>query len=332
MQMNFIKKFVRAIRRMISYLKALLRNMSSRRMTGPVSSWKPMPNRKEKILRHIDPSVQIGLEIGPLSMPIVSKKEYDGKVWYIDYASSEKLKEVYRNDTYVKVDDIVETDYIWGEQSLPELVNGTLFQYVVASHVIEHVPDMIGWLNEIAEVLDDNGILSLAIPDKRYTFDVLRELSTPGMLIDAHIRGLRRPDPQAIFDYMTLSCALDSADAWDKKIDGKKLKPASTLFQAYAAAQNSFLDLNYRDAHVNIFTPSRFLDLVEVLSRLNLLEFTVVDIFDTAPYTIEFFVSLERLSRMQGPEQKIFTQLANIEIARKKISIEASYIRYPSVS
>ncbi len=45
---------------------------------------------------------------------------------------------------------------------------------LVASHVIEHVPDLITWLREIASVLKPTGQARLAIPDRRYTFDLLR--------------------------------------------------------------------------------------------------------------------------------------------------------------
>jgi SAM-dependent methyltransferase len=157
--------------------KKLLKTLRRRR--GPLPSYSRP--RRDTLLSHIDASSQVGLEIGPLSHPIVTKAESNGRIFYVDSAPANELRAKYRNDTYVKADAIVETDYLWGKQTLPELVEVKSFDYVLASHVIEHVPNLIGWLREVATVLRDDGVLSLAVPDKRYTFDLKRELtSLPG--------------------------------------------------------------------------------------------------------------------------------------------------------
>ncbi|MCY7273284.1 MAG: class I SAM-dependent methyltransferase [Phormidesmis sp. CAN_BIN44] len=67
---------------------------------------------------------------------------------------------------------IVDVDYVWGEKSLIDLLETEApLDYVIASHVIEHVPDFIGWLSEVRGILKPGGILSLAIPDKRQCLD-----------------------------------------------------------------------------------------------------------------------------------------------------------------
>ena len=45
---------------------------------------------------------------------------------------------------------------------------------------------MIGWLQEIASVMKAGGILSLAVPDKRFTFDRERETTTLEQLLKIH--------------------------------------------------------------------------------------------------------------------------------------------------
>jgi hypothetical protein len=315
---TIIRKILMEVMRLLPFTRPYFAKIP--RLFPLVSSLQPEKNRnrKENLLSLIDPFCMEGLEIGPLSRPIVNKSDRT-QIYYVDYASSEKLKEVYQNDSFVKIDEIVETDFIWGEKTLPELINGKRFNYIIASHVIEHVPDLIGWLMELAEVLEDNGILSLAIPDKRYTFDYLRELSSPGMILDAYIRHLRRPSPQAIFDYMALSCALDPADAWAGKIDRKNLKPASTLEEAFYAAHQSAIDTLYHDAHVNIFTPTRFLELLDIFSQLNLVDFFVADFYDTSPNSIEFFVSLKRFPRSLNKEDKIRLQRESIQTVLSRL-------------
>ena len=79
-------------------------------------------------------------------------------------------------------------DFIWDDgKPLREAIPANLvFDYVIASHVIEHAPDMIGWLRQVAGVLRTGGILSLAVPDKRFTFDEGRELTTLDQLLTAN--------------------------------------------------------------------------------------------------------------------------------------------------
>ena len=120
-----------------------------------------------------------------------------------------------------------------GEETLNQAVKGCSFDYVIASHVIEHVPDMIGWMKEVSEVLKDDGILSLAIPDKRYSFDFQREISTPGMFIEAYLRKNRKPTPQAIFDYFGLTAKVDVESAWKDQLTRTSLQPQGKLTEVF---------------------------------------------------------------------------------------------------
>jgi SAM-dependent methyltransferase len=275
--------------------------------------------RRARIVSRINPSSQEGLEIGPLFSPIVTKAEASGKVWYVDYATADLLKEKYLNDPNVRVDEIVDVDYLWGQHSLSELVDGKQFDYVIASHVIEHVPDMLGWLDEAAQVLKDKGVLSLAVPDKRYSFDILRELSTMGMLLEAHLLHRRRPGPREIFDHFSLASKVDVGAAWAGQLDRAKLERHHELDQAFALVQKGFQTQQYQDVHVNTFTPGSFLDLLEMAARLDLLGFAVVDFYDTARNSLEFFVSLERLSRTENRQDALERQLVSLAWARNQI-------------
>ncbi len=86
--------------------------------------------------------------------------------------------------------------------------------FVFASHVIEHAPDMIGWLRQIGQVLGDGGQLYLAIPDKRLCFDVNRDLTTMADLVDAHLRGLSAPGFRQIYDFHSRIIEVDAAALW----------------------------------------------------------------------------------------------------------------------
>lgn len=104
--------------------------------------------RNALILRGIEPRVMSGLEIGPLNNPVVKKE--DGSVRYVDFADTETLR-AKPYDKTINPSDIVDVDYVWGIQPLKEII-GDPVEYIIAAHVIEHVPDLVGWLHDLHRV------------------------------------------------------------------------------------------------------------------------------------------------------------------------------------
>ena len=145
-------------------------------------------NRQEKLLHDVRKD-GIGLEIGPSFRPAAAKR--DGfRVQVIDHMSREQLVEKYK-DNPVDVAKIEEVDFVWKGEPYAELTGKTKFyDWIIASHVIEHTPDLIGFLKECDSVLKDGGILSLAVPDKRFCFDHFRALTGISKVIDAHVARL----------------------------------------------------------------------------------------------------------------------------------------------
>ena len=109
--------------------------------------------RKNKILRHITKEGR-GIEIGPSHNPITPKK--DGYlVHIIDHMSREQLINKYR-DHNVNLDNIEEVDFVWQGQPYSELTGKCkYYDWIIASHMIEHTPDLIGFLNECDAILKD---------------------------------------------------------------------------------------------------------------------------------------------------------------------------------
>jgi SAM-dependent methyltransferase len=275
--------------------------------------------RRDILLSGIDVSTQTGLEIGPLSHPLVTKQESNAQVFYVDSATAAQLREKYRDDAFVQADAIVETDYLWGRQTLPELVHGKTFDYVLASHVIEHVPNMIGWLREIATVLRDEGMLSLAIPDKRYTFDLKRELTSFGALVESFLLDRRRPSLRDVFDHKALAAHVDLFKVWDRELDCSALKNHGSWEEAWRETKAYQDSDDYVDVHVTIMTPASFLDILDGINRLGLLDFSVANFVDTQKYTLEFFAGLQRTPRGLPRETAFARQRDSIAAARARL-------------
>jgi hypothetical protein len=88
-----------------------------------------------------------GLEIGPLARPIVPKKGTG--VLYADHLPTDKLRDKYRGHELVSNDHIQGVDIVVGPSGIGDAVGSRRFNYVLASHVIEHIPNPLGWFNDI---------------------------------------------------------------------------------------------------------------------------------------------------------------------------------------
>ena len=266
------------------------------------------------LLAHIDPRRQLGLEIGALCRPVVTQDM--GDIRYVDHMSTADLQSKYAHDTNVDIKTIVPVHYVWGAQRLPEAVRGELFDYVIASHVIEHVPDTIGWLQEISEVLKPGGLLSLAIPDMRYTFDCLRECSTLADLVEAYLEKRRQPNFRQVYNHFSEVAAVPSqvstAQLWAGTIardDVPLLHPDLIPDLSDEDTRYYFQILNhgqhYMDVHCHVYTPESFVRLLKRLAGVNLLGFRVRSFFETRLNENEFFLTLEKLPpELQGPERR----------------------------
>ena len=115
------------------------------------------------------------IEIGPLDNPKLKKDECN--VYYLDYRSTDEIKEVYKN-SYAILDSIVNIDYATGNRTYRETVGTKKFDAVYSSHCIEHTFDIIGHLNDVCSILKENGRYVLVIPDCENSFDLFRQPTT----------------------------------------------------------------------------------------------------------------------------------------------------------
>lgn len=249
----------------------------------------------------IDERNQRGLEIGPLATPIASRA--NGAVFYVDHVDTETLRRKYAEDAHMRtrLDEIVEVDYVLSEgQSLAELLASEgPFDYIIASHVIEHIPDVVTWLDEIHGLLSPGGILSLVLPDKRFTFDVNRAPTDVSAILDAHHQKLVRPAFGHIFDFSSRTIhGVDATKIWSGEEDYKGVRrtdcPDPDLM-AFEFAQKSLASDGFIDIHCHVFTPASFLEIIDKLGHLGLLKYELASFHPTARDDLEFFVSLRAL-------------------------------------
>lgn len=179
-------------------------------------SWNLSPklSRQDKILKNIDIHGK-GLEIGPSHNPVAPKREgFDVDI--VDHMSQEGLKQKY-SEHDVDTNTIEHVDFVWNGELLSELIGRTdYYDWIIASHVIEHIPDPISFRQQCQRLLKPEGKLALIVPDKRYCFDHLQPITMSGSLLDALHERRTRPTPGQIFDYVANACGLNQDCAWNQ--------------------------------------------------------------------------------------------------------------------
>jgi SAM-dependent methyltransferase len=126
-----------------------------------------------------------GLEFGagsaPLPLPL------DCEVKYADFLP---LEEVRARKAKAATPDFVRLDYVMGIED-PYLVSDDSLEFVIASHVIEHVRNPLRAFREVYRKLRVGGRLVLIVPDKLRTFDRRRQLTS----IEHLMLDYESPDP-----------------------------------------------------------------------------------------------------------------------------------------
>jgi predicted SAM-dependent methyltransferase len=215
----------------------------------------------------------LGLEIGPSHSPIAPKRQ-GFNVHVVDYLDADGLREKFKAEG-VDTEQIEDVDFVWHGESLPELVGGRhRYDWVIASHVIEHLPDLVFFFNGCEQVLKPDGVVSLIIPDKRYCFDHFQPLSTTGNVLDAHLQNRTRPTPGSVFDFCVNHTLSDGRISWSAEDQGDF---AMTYSFEYALQhwEHTRQTEDYVDAHVWRFVPDSFRLIVQDLNMLGLINLSI---------------------------------------------------------
>ena len=254
-------------------------------------------SREELLLQGLDLAQTTGAEIGPLARPLVSKEH--ARVIYVDHSDAATLRQRYAGHADVEVSRI-EVDVIWGAKTLRQAIRHANalppdgLDYVIASHVVEHVPDFVGWLREVRQVLRADGRLRLAVPDRRYTFDRLRRESSLTEVLAAWVQQDRRPNVHSLLDFCLNETRLSAEDAWAGRFDEdalRQLRP-HTLQSALLVARDALYNGGYHDVHCWTFTPRSFALLAAELAHHGLIDFECEFFHDTRRNANEFIVGL----------------------------------------
>jgi len=146
----------------------------------------------EKYLRGATRGVELGGFHAPNHLP-------DGcQADYVDQASIDELKTRFPeiNDLNCVFASILDN----GERL--STISSEHYDFLIANHMIEHTEDFIKTIQNHLRVIKPNGYILYAIPDKRFTFDVDRELTPYEHLEDEYINGSEKNRKSHYADFL----------------------------------------------------------------------------------------------------------------------------------
>lgn len=139
----------------------------------------------------------IGLEIGSLHKPL----PLDACVIHVDRFSTEELKCNYAKDKNISIDQIRQVQVAWKDGVYPFFDNNA-FDFVVNSHVLEHVCNPGRQIMEWLRVIRPGGVLYMIVPDKNYCFDRKRQVTPIQHLLQEFKDNISEVSIDHYYDYM----------------------------------------------------------------------------------------------------------------------------------
>jgi hypothetical protein len=241
---------------------------------------------RDHLAATVDIKKTVGLEIGAMDLPFVEPGE--GSCDFADFRTTEELRELARRTVGHNPDFVVPV--LHNLRAGYDAISKT-YDWIAASHVVEHVADLIGWFDILHSKLHENGIVFLVVPDKRFTFDYHRRLTNLSDVVTAHQQQLRTPSFRQVFDhYFYTTDQIDPGQIWKGVRPGPALRNYAV---AIGRAENALT--TYEDAHCSVFTPESFNELINELTVSGLLEFRLETLRPTSLHQLDFTAVLCRV-------------------------------------
>lgn len=212
----------------------------------------------------------------------------------------------------VNVNNIEDVDFVWQGESYTELTGKkNHYDWIIASHVIKHTQDLVGFLNECDSILKDDGIVSLVVPGKRYCFDHYRPITGLSQVVDSHFRKATNHSPGTAAEFYLNVVSRSEKIAWSKKTTGR-YRFLHSLEDAQRGIETVRKDEGYFDTHAWCFVPHSFRLIIHDLYHLGLIPFQEVDCFSTRG--CEFYVTLGRHGKGVGKSRMEMLKLIESEM------------------
>jgi SAM-dependent methyltransferase len=183
-----------------------------------------------------------GIEIGALHNPLPVPEGVE--VRYVDRATEAELRRMYPE---LNGEDLVATTIVGDAENLSAIADDSV-DFVIANHLLEHLENPIRGLQEMTRVVRPGGILYIALPDPRVTFDRNRPLTSIDHLVREYREG-------------TVATREDHFVEWVEKVEPLTGGPVEGTVATGAARVRQLLDLDY-SIHFHVWRAETFLEFL----------------------------------------------------------------------
>lgn len=206
-----------------------------------------------------------GIEIGALHSPLkISPKR--ASIVYVDRMDNRQLRKHYPE---LKLQDFVKVGIVDDGEKL-EKIDDASQNFVIANHFIEHCEDPLITLQNNLRVLKKDGVIYWSVPNKIYTFDKQRPITSIGHLWQDHLKGLRFSRKKHYQQWVRYVLDLSGKKA-DKKVK-ELIKTKSSI-------------------HYHVWTPDSFRKFLNFAKKKLSLRFKIIEITTNLA---EFIVILKK--------------------------------------
>ena len=203
-----------------------------------------------------------GIEIGALNAPL--QTFHRARVRYLDRLPTAQLRSAFPEIAH---EPLVEIDLVDDGETLTSLPNDSC-DFVIANHVLEHTRNPIGAIKNMFRVLKPDGILYLALPDKRFTFDSARAVTSYEHLKRDYFESPDWSDAEHYRDW--IRSVGQVTDATELAARAEKIQATRGEIHFHVWTQREFIELI-----LNLRRDFRFPIEIEALIK-NAQEFVVV--------------------------------------------------------
>lgn len=207
--------------------------------------------KRKRMARWLSGSgIEIGALHNPLSLP-------DGaEVRYVDRFDETQLRKHYPE---LADKPLVPVSLIGNAQDLSVLSDNAV-DFVVANHLFEHLDNPIRGLEEMARVLRPGGVLYLALPEPRATFDSRRRLTSVKHLVRDYRRGPKRSRKAHFTEWV---------EKVEMYTDGGQVEDVG-------ARVRQLSEMDY-SIHYHVWRPDTFIDFLSAARAVTGTELELVD-------------------------------------------------------
>jgi SAM-dependent methyltransferase len=236
-------------------------------------------------------SLSQGLEISPSINPMCTPA--DGfSIEYLDALSTQELQERALSKGRDPGDAPVIDHLLDFQRPISDCVGGKHYDFVLSSHVVEHIPNLIDHFQQVERLLRPGGSYSFLVPDKDLCFDANKPDTSLGALVEAFVSRHSHAPISALIDEYFYAVQREGKGAWGVHAS----EPFHDKYQDKRHLINKLISspraVEKWHGHIWRFSPGTFKSLYQEMYHLGLVGLELQEVIPTP--VMEFIVILRR--------------------------------------